>query len=77
MIAAEERGGAGRGEPLGGHVEELQPARVEGGEGLLHLGAFGLGGERPGADAGGAERADLVAHERDQRRDDEGDAGRG
>ena len=75
--ALHQRGGAGRGEALGGHVEELQAAGVEGGEDLLHLGALGLRGEGAGGDAGGAQRADLVAHQRDERRDDEGDAGAG
>ena len=70
-------GGAGGGEPLGGHVEELEAAGVEGGEDRLGLLALGLRGERAGLDAGGAQRADLVAHQRDQRRDDEGDAGAG
>ena len=75
--APDQARGAGRGEPLGRHVEELQPAGVEGGEDLLGLLAARLRGQRPGGDPGGAQRADLVAHQRDQRRDDEGDAGPG
>ena len=72
--ALQEHRGALGGEALRGHVEQLEPALVEGGEGLLGLLGVGLRGERPGGDAGGAERPDLVAHQRDQRRDDEGDA---
>jgi hypothetical protein len=72
--AGEQARRAGGGEALGRHVEELQAALVEGLEdGLALVGRIG-GGERPGRNAGLRQRADLVAHERDERRDDEGDA---
>ena len=48
---------------------------VEGGEDRLGLLAVGLRGEGAGLDAGGGQGAHLVAHQRDQRGDDESDAG--
>jgi hypothetical protein len=63
------------GEPLGGEVKELQLARrqrVPDGVGLL--GCIGRG-QRPGGDPGLAQAANLVAHQRDQRRDHQRDPG--
>ena len=62
---------AGGGEALGGDVEQLQQTRIDR---LPDLRGLLLGvprGERAGADPGGGQRADLVAHERDEGRDDD------
>jgi hypothetical protein len=64
-------------EAFGGDVEQAVLARVEAAVTALRLlGAEGRVHEG-GRDAGGAELVDLILHQRDQRRDDDGQAGRG
>ena len=58
-----------RGEPFGCHVQEFQPPLIQRCE---HLFGFFLGvprGERPRLNPRGAQRPDLIAHQRNQRRD--------
>jgi hypothetical protein len=72
--AAQKGDGAGRGQPLGRHVEQAQAAGIERGENPVCF-LFGIArGECPGLDPGGAQGAHLIAHQGNQRRDDDGDA---
>ena len=60
----------GRGEPFGRHVEQLEPPLIQR---LKHGLGFFVGiarGQRPGLDPGFTQAADLIAHQRNQRRDD-------
>ena len=69
--APQQRLGRPRGEPFGRDVKQPQLARLEGAQ---HLGVLVLGiaaGQRGRGHPRVAERADLVAHQRDQRRDDD------
>ncbi len=62
-------------EPLGGHVEQVEPPVVEVREHLAALHGAEAGVERGGLDAELAERLHLVLHERDERAHDDADAG--
>ena len=68
----EETGETGRRHPLRRHIEELQPAASRLAPDFVRL----VGGERAvetaGGDPPGAERVHLVLHQRDQRRDHQG-----
>ena len=57
---------------FGGDIEQIERAAAEslGGGGVVAVGR----GHRGGADARGRGRTDLVMHQRDQRRDDDGRA---
>ena len=72
--AAQHLHGTAGGQPFRGEVEQLQRAGFE----RLpdRLGLFGgvARGQRAGRDAGLAQSAHLVAHQRDQRRDHHGHA---
>src|SRR2546426_4492650 len=56
------------------HVEQMVPARVEAGEDLRALPARLAAVEKSGRHARLAQAVHLVLHERDQRRDDDGEA---
>jgi hypothetical protein len=71
---AQQAAGAGGGEALGRHVEELQLAPAEGRHHRVGLFRAVAGGERAGGDAGLGQGPDLVAHQRDQGRDHHGHA---
>jgi hypothetical protein len=72
--AAQESEGAARGKPFGGHVEKLDAAIVKAGKDIFSFFVGVARGEGARADARFAQCADLIAHERNQRRDDDGDA---
>ena len=60
-------------EPLGGHVQQLEKTRAEP-FGDLACFRKGKRGVQPGRlDAPAAQKVDLVLHQRDERRDDQGD----
>ena len=61
-------------EPLRRHVEELQPPGAEALRDIAHLLGAEAGVEPGGIDALSYEGVDLILHERDQRRDDDGDS---
>ena len=69
--AAKERPEPGVAEPLGGDVGEGQPAGPELAEATPHLGRIEGRGKVRGGDAALLERANLVLHEGDERRDDQ------
>ena len=61
-------------EPLGSDVEQVERARRGADPPLARLARRQRGVQAGGRDAVRAERVDLVLHERDQRRDDDGGA---
>ncbi len=62
-------------EPLGRHVEQVELAGVQLRQHAARLGAVERRVVEGGAHAVGAQRVDLVFHQRDERRDDDADAG--
>ena len=60
---------ARRHQPLGRHVDEVQPARRQIALDLCGLGTGERGVQVGGAHAGFFQRGDLILHQRDQRRD--------
>src|SRR5215469_6622771 len=70
----EEATEAREAEALGRHVDELVAALRHGRHAAAHLDAVHGGGEIGRRDAAGGESVDLVVHEGDERRDDEGGA---
>ena len=72
--AGESGGEGGVGEALRGDVEELGLAVDEGLVAPVLLRAIEVGVDERGGDADGLERFDLILHERDEGRDDDGAA---
>ena len=72
--AAQHRHRRPRGEPLGRHVEDLQRPLTQPGEDGVRLGLGVARGQRAGRHPRLAQAAHLVAHQRDEGRDDHGHA---
>ena len=64
---AQHRHGGGRGQPFGGHIQQLQPPLIQR---CKHLGGFGIGvarGQRPRLNPRRFQCAHLIPHQGDQR----------